>query len=68
MYFDSLSAALYMDGHGVFVWSAYLIAMTVVAFMVAAPRFRERRFLKDLEGQHRRLASHPDTHKPVISE
>jgi len=68
MYFDSLSAALYMDGHGVFVWSAYLISMSVLAFLLIAPRVRERRLLNELEGRNRRLAGQPETHKPVIPE
>ncbi|MEP1471799.1 MAG: heme exporter protein CcmD [Halieaceae bacterium] len=68
MYFDSLSAALHMDGHGVFVWSAYLISMSVVAFMLAAPRVRERKLIKNLAAQQRRLAGQSDTLKPVIPE
>lgn len=54
MYFDSLAAALQMDGHGAFVWSAYLITLGVIVFMLYAPRRRERRFLRQLEGQIRR--------------
>jgi len=54
MYFDSLAAALQMDGHGAFVWSAYLITLGVVVFILYAPRRRERRFLRQLEGQIRR--------------
>jgi heme exporter protein D len=54
MYFNSLAAALQMDGHGAFVWSAYFITIGVVAIMVYAPRRREQRFLRQLEGQIRR--------------
>ena len=46
MYFDSLSAALHMDGHGVFVWSAYLITAIVVATILVAPGRRQKRFLR----------------------
>ena len=42
MYFDSLGAALAMDGHGAFVWSAYLITMLVLATILLAPRRRRR--------------------------
>lgn len=54
MYFESLAAALAMDGHGVFVWSAYLITLLVVVVMLYAPRHREKQFLRRLEGQFRR--------------
>ncbi|QIB64407.1 heme exporter protein CcmD [Kineobactrum salinum] len=54
MYFESLAAALAMDGHGAFVWSAYLITLVVVVFMLYLPRHREKQILRRLEGQHRR--------------
>jgi len=54
MYFDSLAQALQMDGHGAFVWSAYLITLGVIVFLLYAPKRRERRFLRELEGQIRR--------------
>lgn len=54
MYFESLAAALQMDGHGAFVWSAYLITLGVIAFILYAPKRREKRFLRQLEGQIRR--------------
>ena len=53
MYFDSLEALLYMDGHGAFVWSAYLITVVVIAFLLLAPRRRQRRFLQRLGGEAR---------------
>ena len=57
MYFDSISAALQMDGHGVYVWSAYLITIAVVATVLILPARRERAFHRQLQGilkrQHR---------------
>ena len=54
MYFESLAAAVQMDGHGVFVWSAYLITLVVIVHILLTPRRREKRFLRQLEGQIRR--------------
>lgn len=54
MYFESLAAALAMDGHGVFVWSAYLITLVVIVIMLYGPRYREKQLLRRLEGQFRR--------------
>jgi heme exporter protein D len=59
MYFDSLGAALNMDGHGVFVWSAYLIALLVVTAMLVAPVRRKRRFLGQLGGELKRAQGSP---------
>ncbi len=54
MYFESMAAALQMDGHGAFVWSAYLITLGAIVLILYAPRRREKRFLRQLEGQIRR--------------
>ena len=50
MYFDSLSAALQMDGHGVYVWSAYLITLAVVATVLILPGRREKALRRQLQG------------------
>jgi len=54
MYFDSLQAALAMDGHGVFVWPAYGLTALVLAMLVLAPWRRRRRLLLQIRGQVRR--------------
>ena len=68
MYFDSLSAALQMEGHGAFVWSAYLISLLVVALMILAPLARERKLIGHLKAQHRRQAGQPIADKPRTPE
>jgi len=68
MYFDSLSAALQMEGHGAFVWSAYLISLLVIALMILAPRARARKLLGHLKAQHRRQAGQPIADKPRTPE
>jgi len=59
MYFDSLAAALSMDGHGAFVWAAYAITILVLAGMLLAPWRRQRRTLRQLAGQLKREAGRP---------
>ena len=59
MYFDSLASLLAMEGHGVYVWSAYFIAVTVVMTLLLAPGRRRRRFLYRLSGELRRQAPGP---------
>lgn len=54
MYFDSFAAALAMDGHGPYVWSAYALTLTVLTVLVLLPVFRKRRLLRELRGEYRR--------------
>lgn len=54
MYFDSLRAALLMDGHGAYVWSAYALALLVLLLLIVHPRRRQRRLLREVRGEMRR--------------
>ena len=54
MYFDSLESLLAMEGHGLFVWSAYLVTAAVVAYLLLSPVRRRRRLLRELAGVARR--------------
>ena len=54
MYFDSLHALLTMDGHGVYVWSAYLVTIVVIATTLLAPRYRRKRLLQQLAAELKR--------------
>ncbi len=54
MYFDSLSAALQMDGHGIYVWSAYVITAVVLAIVLILPLRREKAFFRQLQGTLKR--------------
>lgn len=54
MYFDSLSAALQMDGHGIYVWSAYAITAVVLAIVLILPLRREKAFIRQLQGTLKR--------------
>lgn len=61
MYFDSLDAVLTMDGHGAFVWAAYLVTGCVIAVILTLPVRRRRRLLRDVAGELRRSQSEPAT-------
>ena len=61
MYFDSLGAALAMDGHGVFVWSAYAVTLLVLVFLLIAPARRRRRLLREIDGELKRTKNAPTT-------
>ena len=59
MYFKSFDALIAMDGHGAFVWAAYLITLLVVATILVAPRRRQKKFLNQLAGELKRSQSSP---------
>lgn len=44
--FDSLSAFMHMDGHGVFVWTAYAIVYSILIFLTASPLIQKKNLLK----------------------
>jgi|AntAceMinimDraft_17_1070374.scaffolds.fasta_scaffold83874_1 heme exporter protein D len=54
MYFDSLYALLTMDGHGFYVWTAYLVTLIVVAMTLISPLRRRKRFLQHLAAELKR--------------
>lgn len=53
MYFDSLHALLTMDGHGVYVWVTYLLAVLVLSALFVQPLLRRRQLLQQLSDQIR---------------
>lgn len=64
MYFDSLHALLTMEGHGVYVWTAYLVSTTVIAIVLLAPWYRRKRFLQQLAAELSRAQGVP-RHSPA---
>ena len=46
MYFDTVQAALSMDGHGSFVWAAYLVTLLIISAILLLPTLRRRRLLR----------------------
>jgi heme exporter protein D len=58
MYFETLEAAMSMDGHGAYVWSAYALTVLVVIYLVISPGRRQRRMLRELRGEIRRKQQH----------
>lgn len=55
MYFDSLQSLLHMDGHGVYVWVAYLVTFLVIIAVLSVPIRRRRRLLSQLSAEGRRV-------------
>jgi len=54
--FDSLQDFLQMSGHGPYVWSAYVISIAVMLWLVISPLRRRRQLLTGVLRQQRREA------------
>jgi len=59
MYFDSIEALLNMNGHGGYVWAAYLISIVVIAAILIAPVRRRKNILQQLAGELKRKQAEP---------
>lgn len=59
MYFDSLAAAMSMEGHGLFVWSAYGLTAIALATLLSLPSRRLRQHWRWIEADRRRLPEPP---------
>lgn len=57
MYFDSLSAAITMGGHGGYVWSAYAITFAVLGVVILRPILSSRRLRRDIRSELARKAA-----------
>ena len=49
MYFDSLQQLMFMDGHGIYVWSALVISLAVLAGLIIMPLCQKKHELKNIE-------------------
>ncbi|WIO73339.1 heme exporter protein CcmD [Porticoccaceae bacterium LTM1] len=63
--FDSFSAFLNMGGHGPYVWSAVVISLLLMVFLVVAPLRRKRALLQQIDRQVRREEAVMHTGKEV---
>ena len=53
MYFSSWTDFLNMDGHGLYVWSAYGIALIVISYNIIAPVRHKQRLKAQVLRQER---------------
>ena len=59
MYFDSLQALLHMEGHGIYVWMAYLVTVAVITAVLIVPLRRRRQFMVQLAAEASRAQAAP---------
>jgi len=63
MYFDSIAAVIDMNGHGLYVWLAYAITVTLLFWLLWAPlrQLRVRRLWVIAEGHRRAVSDEPQS-------
>ena len=57
MYFDSLQQLLWMNGHGVYVWSSFVISILVMVGLIVRPLKQKQVAIKNIELQIKLQAS-----------
>lgn len=59
--FESINDFIQMGGHGYYVWSAYLISLSVLIWLVVSPLQRKRKFIQEMIRQQRREMAQQNT-------
>ena len=57
MYFDSLQQLLWMNGHGIYVWSSFVISILVMVGLIVRPLKQKQVAIKNIELQIKLRAS-----------
>jgi len=52
--FESIQEFIQMGGHGPYVWSAYVISLSVLIWLIVSPIRRKTKLLKDIARQQQR--------------
>ena len=60
MRFDSWSAFILMDGHGVYIWLAYGVTFLILTANLWIPRLMRMQFVKQQQAEHVSAASAVD--------
>lgn len=46
--FDNVSGMLHMAGHGIYVWTAVLVTLALIAWLIINPLLQRRRVIKEI--------------------
>lgn len=49
MYFQSVGELIAMDGHGFYVWSAYLVTTVLIVYILVAPVFKSKNIKENIK-------------------
>lgn len=57
--FSDLQSLLWMDGHGSFVWTCYIVTWLALIFLVVQPLWQKKAFIKQQRALSRRAPTQP---------
>ena len=57
MYFDSLQQLIWMNGHGIYVWSSFAISAVIMIGLVVKPLRQKQAAMRNIELQIKLQAS-----------
>lgn len=46
--FDNVSGMLHMAGHGIYVWTAVLVTLALIAWLIINPLLQRRHVIKEI--------------------
>ena len=52
--FESIQEFIQMGGHGPYVWSAYVISLSVLIWLIVSPLRRKTKLFKDIAREQQR--------------
>jgi len=57
MYFDSLQQLIWMNGHGIYVWSSFAISAVIMIGLIVKPLRQKQAAIRNIELQIKLQAS-----------
>jgi len=57
MYFDSLQQLIWMNGHGIYVWSSFAISAVIMIGLIVKPLRQKQAAMRNIELQIKLQAS-----------
>ncbi len=68
MHFNSFADFIAMDGHGLYVWLSYSIALVVIVFNVLSPILSKRQFIAEYKRRLKREQRLRESRTPESAE
>ena len=68
MYFDSLQQLIWMNGHGIYVWSSFAISALVMIGLIVKPLRQKQVAMRNIELQIKLQASKQAVKQKEVSD
>ena len=68
MYFDSLQQLIWMNGHGIYVWSSFAISAVIMIGLVVKPLRQKQAAMRNIELQIKLQASKQSAKQQEVAD